>query len=148
MAGGTSLPLLINGEIYNMPVVKRTRSDEKTQSGKPVFIIRTPVKNYKGKRWEVNFDGGIGRTTSKLKARLFSESLGYKVIIPRGMEPWFEAEDKPAIAHLEEMEEEFGMDYEEEEWDDDDYEVREPVEFQDETDESDEDEDDSEEDED
>ena len=105
-----------------MPIVKSVRSEETTSSGKPLYIIKTPIKDFNGKRHDVPFYQGTGRTPSRTKAQLMSEVFKYRVIIPASVEPWVEAQDLPAVTHSIDFEDdESENDYDSFEDYDDDY---------------------------
>lgn len=97
-----------------MPIVKKVRSDERTAKGTPVYIIKTPVKNFNGSRFDLTFYKGTAKTTSRLKAKLLSEAYGYKVILPTGVEPWTERKEELIVKPLEEFNEEWSDEYEDE----------------------------------
>lgn len=72
-----------------MPISRR-RHTERTPDGEPLYIIETPNEEFEGKRANVLFYKGVGKTKFLDKAKLFSGALGYTVKIHEDAEPWEE----------------------------------------------------------
>lgn len=86
------------------------RHKEYRADGKPVFIIRTPLRNFNGMRLKVPFFNGEGRTVYESRARMFAEVFGYEVILPEG-HPGLELAEAPAVPRGEDEGLEAGPDY-------------------------------------
>lgn len=91
-------------------MIAKSRHTEVTPSGKFIYVVRTnfrtkalPESNpldytisnkhnneFSGERYNVVFRNGIGRTTSRIKAKFLSEDLGYIVQIHKDDSPWEE----------------------------------------------------------
>lgn len=89
-----------------MPVANY-RHDLKTASGKPVFIIRTPVRITRrmlGKQ----FVEGECTTTNEQLAMRFAEEFGYEVILPKGHKG-FKFAEAPAAERGQEYQEQASL---------------------------------------
>lgn len=73
----------------------------KANDGKPVFVVRTPVADFTGKRWGVTFINGEAKFATKDEElpRRFDEELGYEVVLPDGYKPWKLAGRKVEFGH-------------------------------------------------
>ena len=105
------------------------RRHTRTFNGKPVYVIEAHVrpdpsedpryrswmvpvdesqpiaKEFNGTRYKVDFRHGIGMTTSRAKAQLFSEQHHYIVCLHEDVDPWIEAKPgQPVVLNLEEDE--------------------------------------------
>lgn len=99
-----------------MPIAK-TFHNEVRADGKPVFIVRTFLKERDPKTGEerltgelntdfsrkllgVTFHNGVGRTKYEERARQFSEVYEYEVQLPWGYEPWVEVKHGKAVTGI------------------------------------------------
>lgn len=56
------------------------------------FLGMGPLNtDFSRRRWGVDFSKGKARVTSRLLAQMFSEQLGYVVILHKDEQPWYEA---------------------------------------------------------
>lgn len=69
-----------------MPLTPYTHDEPIT--GEPHYLVKTPNPEFNGKRLQVNFANGVGRTRSRKKAQIMDEQFGYTVTMPTGAAPW------------------------------------------------------------
>ena len=94
-------------------MISKNRHNETTSNGRFIYVIKpnfvkrvithnqedTEISNkhnkdFNGIRYDVHFRNGIGRTTSRAKAKLFSEELSYVVQLHKDDTPWVEVKPK------------------------------------------------------
>jgi hypothetical protein len=111
---GTPSPKIV----LEIKVISKTRHNEKSTSGKFVYIVEAHVRDqntgkitesnpinteYSGSsKYDVLFRNGVGRCTSRLKAQMLSEQFEYIIKIHKDDKPWEEAKPgKPVTVSFE-----------------------------------------------
>lgn len=110
-----------------MNLISHKTHTEVSSTGKPVYIVETYLRNpetgeitdvlnrdYTRELFKVKFYRGVGKTTSRAKAQLFSEQHQYVVKLHKDVEPWPEVESGQRAETLQVEDEEDAMEIDDE----------------------------------